>query len=108
MKKIEIVNESCDKIGFRVSGKNSGKTEGYIRFNTSSIKDLEGSRGDHSIKLMQGEGSDILQEWIIGKAPGGITDILWVSLEEIVDGKFHDIVDRVKLPLVKTWDHRCK
>lgn len=108
IEKVELINESCDKISFRVSYFNTGKTDGYIRFNTSSKPDPEGSRGDHSITLRQGRGSDVFQEWIIAESPGGETNMLWVSLEEIVDKKFHDIVDRVKLPFNKTWQHGCE
>ncbi|TQV84963.1 hypothetical protein [Aliikangiella coralliicola] len=106
--KIEVVNESCDKIVFRVSYQNTGQTDGYIRFNTSAKPYVKGSRGDHSKTLKKGVASDIYEQWITDEVTKANTNELWVSLEEIVDEKFHDIVDRVKIPFSKTWDHECK
>jgi len=70
IKKVELVSETCSKVSFRVSYFNTGKTDGYIRFNTSSSPSLEGARGDHSITLKQGDGSGIFQEWIINEITG--------------------------------------
>jgi len=56
---------------------NTEKTDGYIRFNTCSKPNLEGSHGDHSITLKQGSGSDVFEEWTISESQGGKTDTLW-------------------------------
>lgn len=107
IEKVELVSEQCDRVTFKVSYQNSGETLGYIRFNVSAKPAIEGARGDHSVTLKQDKGSDNYEVWISEEVDSAVTTNIWVSLEEIVDKKFHDIVDRVKVPLDKTWGHGC-
>lgn len=110
IRKVVLIGQSCNKIKYQITYQNKGDTEGFYRVNASSKsinKDYTGYRGDHSVKLLKGTHSTEYSEWITNEIIATNTYEIWFSIEEIVDKRFHDITDRIKVSFKKDWNHLC-
>jgi hypothetical protein len=110
IKQVIIEKETCDRVTYRIDYYSTNKSKGFMRLAASSKVDdgnYDGFRSAHTPDLLVGVQSVTFDEWITDERESAQTSSLWVSIEEIVDKRFHGITDRIKIPFVKTWDHRC-
>jgi hypothetical protein len=107
---VSLIEEKCNAVKYKVSYINTNHTKGFFRLSVSSKvtdNNYDGFRGDHSPKLITGAHSSNYSEWITTERKSAKTNEVWVSIEEIVNKRFHNISDRVKIKFKKEWDHNC-
>ncbi|WP_196140849.1 hypothetical protein [Aliikangiella sp. G2MR2-5] len=104
---VELLNETCNKLQFKVNYQSSGQTDGYLRFNVGAKPSNMAFRGDHSVTLQKGKGSSLYEVWMTNEEPMAQTDSVYVSIEEIVDNRYKDTEHFVNIAYQKSWEHSC-
>jgi len=114
IKKIDITQD-CNEITLNIDYNNlKNETDGYFLITaSSSLKGAKysgdnGSRSDHGITIQKNESSILFKKWITPETESFKTDRIWVDIQEIENGKFKSIIDRVKIDYKKEWNHDCK